>query len=151
MTSWATTEAVRRSMQSNRPKDTKPEVRFRSALHAEGLRFRKHKRVVPGLRCEPDVVFPRIRLALFYDGCWWHFCPLHGELPRANRQWWAEKLAATRDRDARNDTALRLAGWTVLRIWQHEPLPEAVSRVVGEVTRLRAVSTGRDPRRERNG
>ena len=124
-------------MQSNRPRDTRLELGFRSALHRQGLRFRKNLRPVPGLRCEPDVVFTKLRLAIFLDGCWWHGCPIHGSQPVRNHDWWLEKLEATRGRDARNDRALSDAGWHVLRIWEHVPLELAVAVVVQEVLRLR--------------
>jgi DNA mismatch endonuclease, patch repair protein len=145
-TSWATSEAVRRSMTANRPRNTRLEVEFRSALHAAGLRFRKHLRPLAALRCEPDIVFTRVRLAVFMDGCWWHSCPEHGQVPKANRAWWTDKLDATRSRDARNDELLRAAGWSVLRIWEHEPMQHAVERVVDEVSRLRAEASAWDRR-----
>lgn len=136
--SWASTPAVRRSMQSNRPRDTRPELVFRRALHAAGLRYRKHVRPLQGLRCEPDVVFTRIRLAVFFDGCFWHGCPEHRTVPpRSNAEWWSTKLANTRARDRRNDAALRAAGWEVLRIWEHEPTLDAVGRVIERCTALR--------------
>jgi len=130
-------------MRANRPRNTKPELVLRSALHGAGLRFRKHVHPLPGSRCEPDIVFPRVHLAVFYDGCWWHSCPEHGQIPVANRDWWTVKLAATRERDARNDMALRSAGWTVLRIWQHEPLDDVVRRIASEVYRLRSDESNR--------
>jgi DNA mismatch endonuclease (patch repair protein) len=133
----ASSEAVRRSMQSNRPRDTRLEREFRSALHRSGLRFRKNLRPLAGLRCEPDVVFTKLRLAIFIDGCWWHGCPIHGSQPVRNHDWWVAKLQTTKDRDARNDRALGDAGWQVLRFWEHEPLDKAVVAVLQEVLRLR--------------
>jgi DNA mismatch endonuclease (patch repair protein) len=121
-------------MQSNRPRDTKPEVALRSALHRSGMRFRKHLRPVANLRCEPDAVFTRARLAVFLDGCWWHSCPEHGSLPVRNGDWWARKLAVTRERDRRNTAALEAAGWRVLRVWEHEQLNVAVERVRAALT-----------------
>src|ERR1700681_3533797 len=70
--SWASSSGIRKSMQSNRGKDTALEVSFRSRLHRAGLRFRKHRHPLPDFRCEADVVFPRERLAIFIDGCFWH-------------------------------------------------------------------------------
>ncbi len=130
--SWATTPGIRRSMQHNRPRDTSTEVCIRSALHKAGLRFFKHRRPLQGLRCEPDILFPGARLAVFVDGCFWHRCPEHGSVPRANGDWWRAKLEANQARDKRNDEALREAGWTVLRVWEHQAVPE----VVDEVSRL---------------
>lgn len=116
-------------MQSNRSRDTSPELALRSALHARGLRFRKHLRVVPGLACTVDIVFPTERLAVFVDGCYWHSCPQHASYPVTNGDWWRAKLAATRERDARNTQTLRDAGWTVVRIWEHEDAGSAAAQI----------------------
>ncbi len=129
MESWASSPTVRRSMQSNRPRNTKPEVALRSALHRDGMRFYKHRRPVAGLRCEADIVFPRARVAVFVDGCFWHGCPDHGTSPKTNATWWASKLDANRQRDLENDHALTSAGWTVIRVWEHEPITDAVTRI----------------------
>ena len=120
---------MRRSMQSNRPRDTAPEVALRSALHRAGLRFFKHRRPVAGLRCEADIVFPGRRVAVFVDGCFWHGCPEHATFPKTNAEWWARKLDANRRRDLANENALTAAGWTVVRIWEHESMANAVNRV----------------------
>jgi DNA mismatch endonuclease (patch repair protein) len=135
-------------MQSNRPRDTALETTVRSALHRQGLRFRKHVRPVRGLACTVDVVFPRERLAVFIDGCYWHLCPEHASYPKANGAWWRAKLEGNRRRDRRNETALEEAGWTVLRVWEHEDLETAVTRVrrVVEDLRLRQSVPGRASR-----
>ena len=120
---------VRRSMRSNRSVDTKPEVRLRSLLHRQDLRFRKHVRPVPSLRCTADVVFPTQRVAVFVDGCFWHCCPDHGTRPKKNGDWWNTKLDRNIERDLRNNDALVAAGWSVLRVWEHQPVDEAASLV----------------------
>lgn len=108
-------------MKSNRRTDTKPEIALRSALHRLGLRFRKDHRIdVDGLRVRPDIVFTRARVAIFVDGCFWHRCPEHGLMPRANRDYWEPKLARNVERDTRVTAELRDAGWTVIRVWEHE-------------------------------
>ena len=108
-------------MRGNRKVDTGPEVRLRSAMHRAGLRFRKARMVeVDGLRVRPDVVFPRQRLAIFVDGCFWHSCPQHGTSPRANTAYWIPKLERNFERDRLVNTALATAGWSVLRVWEHE-------------------------------
>jgi DNA mismatch endonuclease (patch repair protein) len=116
-------------MQSNRPRNTAPEIALRSALHRVGLRFFKHRRPVSGLRCEADIIFTRPRVAVFVDGCFWHGCPQHATFPKTNAEWWANKLEATRRRDLENERALTAAGWTVLRVWEHEPTADAVARI----------------------
>jgi DNA mismatch endonuclease (patch repair protein) len=118
-------------MRGNRRADTRPEVALRSALHRRGLRFRKDHRLQAGdIRVKVDVVFPRRRLAVFVDGCYWHSCPEHGRVPTANAQYWPAKLARNRARDARVSEALRDEGWTVLRLWEHVETDEAVQAVL---------------------
>jgi DNA mismatch endonuclease, patch repair protein len=106
---------------------------LRSLLHRSGLRFRKHTAPLPGLRCRADVVFPKRRIAVFVDGCFWHRCPLHGSRPKANTDWWQKKLEANVARDRRNDQALTAAGWHVLRFWTHEQVETMVEFIVREV------------------
>jgi DNA mismatch endonuclease (patch repair protein) len=127
---------------ANRGRDTGPERRLRSALHRRGLRFRLHQRVAPGLRITPDIVFPRARVVVFVDGCFWHRCPQHGLLPKANREWWADKLAANVARDRRADVELGALGWTVIRVWEHEDSEAAAERVALAVNSVQQ-STGR--------
>jgi len=88
------------------------------------------------VRCKVDVVFTRARVAVYVDGCFWHCCPEHGNVPRANREWWIEKLERNVARDRRNDRELEAAGWRVVRIWEHEPIIEAADRVC-RVVRVR--------------
>jgi DNA mismatch endonuclease (patch repair protein) len=68
----------------------------------------------------PDFVFPKLRLAVFVDGCFWHACPLHATKPRHNAAFWRKKLAANKARDRMVNRTLRAQGWRVLRIWEHE-------------------------------
>src|SRR4051794_5345566 len=108
-------------MQGNRGRDTSPELRLRSELHWRGLRFRLHRRVGEGRSApRPDLVFPRKRVAVFVDGCFWHGCPAHGVRPRTNADYWAAKIERNRERDERNDDALAASGWAVIRVWEHE-------------------------------
>jgi DNA mismatch endonuclease (patch repair protein) len=120
-------------MRGNRGIDTAPELALRQAVHARGLRYRKHVAPIAGLRCKADLVFSRARVAVFVDGCFWHRCPDHGELPKANRDWWKAKLARTWDRDRANDLALQAAGWTSVRVWEHEDPDEGAARVARAV------------------
>jgi len=119
------------TMRANPGRDTGPEVALRSALHRAGLRFRKDLRmVIGGERVRPDIVFTRSQLAVFVDGCFWHGCPEHGEMPASNRDFWEVKISGTRERDRRQTTALEDAGWRVLRVWEHESVHDALSRIV---------------------
>ncbi len=77
------------------------------------------RRGVP-LMGKPDFVFRAERVAVFVDGCFWHNCPRHGRTPKTRVAFWKGKLARNAKRDRTVSGALRAAGWTVLRIWEHE-------------------------------
>jgi DNA mismatch endonuclease (patch repair protein) len=117
---------VSRQMQRMPRRDTGPEVALRRELHARGLRFRKELGGLPG---RPDIVFTRAQLAVFVDGCFWHRCPLHSTRPKTNAAWWEAKLDANVARDRRQDQQLTDAGWTVIRVWEHEPVDTAGDRI----------------------
>lgn len=128
--------AVRRVMQANRRRDTKPEVRLRSALHRAGYRFRVDLPVqAVDRRVRVDVAFPGRRVAVFVDGCFWHGCPEHGNVPRHNAQYWEAKLRRNVDRDSEVTRALESVGWRVVRIWEHETLDTATRAVVAALAR----------------
>ncbi|QOC89809.1 very short patch repair endonuclease [Micromonospora craniellae] len=115
------------SMRSNRHRDTKPELRLRRALYARGHRYRVALQVVAaGMRVRPDLVYPKRKIAVFIDGCYWHRCPEHGRLPADPTGYWAAKLQRNVDRDLRVTGALTAEGWHVLRVWEHVPLEDAV-------------------------
>ena len=130
-------------MQANRPRDTALEVAVRSKLHRSGLRFRKHRRPLEGLRCEADVVFPTERLAIFVDGCFWHGCPIHATRPATNQEWWARKLDRNMERDRDNTRLLRESGWAVLRLWEHEDLASAARKVRAALSELKKASSAK--------
>lgn len=113
---------------------TKPEVALRSALHRLGYRFRKDYRFeVEGIKVRPDIVFTARRVAVFVDGCFWHVCPKHGREPTRNEWYWSPKLRRNVERDRAADAALTAGGWTVIRIWEHVSLSEAVDAVRAEL------------------
>lgn len=106
------------------------EWRFRAALISKGIRgWRCHARDLPGC---PDFVFPRRRLAIFVDGCFWHGCPKCYRRPHSRRRYWDAKVRQNVARDRRNRRTLRRLGWRVLHIWEHD-LPQgpkaALSRI----------------------
>jgi DNA mismatch endonuclease (patch repair protein) len=119
-----------RNLAAIRRTDTKPETALRSALHREGFRFRKDLRLdLSGGRVRPDIVFTRRLVAVFVDGCFWHVCPIHGREPTRNEWYWTPKLRRNMERDRIANDILQESGWTVVRIWEHESLVEAVSMV----------------------
>lgn len=131
--SWASSSAVRASMRGNRNKDTKPELRLRSLLHQQGLRYRVATRPLPDLRRTADMVFSKAKVAVFVDGCYWHGCPQHLRPATVNAGFWSAKIEGNRARDAETDRLLREAGWTVVRVWEHEDPVQAAARVAGIV------------------
>lgn len=124
-------------MQANTGRDTKPELALRQAVHALGLRYYVNRRPIRQVRRTADLVFPRARIAVFVDGCFWHGCPVHHTVAKTNAAYWAEKVAANRRRDADTDARLREAGWTVIRVWEHEPVERAAAEVVAAVAEAR--------------
>jgi DNA mismatch endonuclease, patch repair protein len=133
----ASSAAVRKVMQSNRKRDTRPEVAVRRAAHALGLRYRVAARPLPGHRWTADLVFSRARVAVFVDGCFWHACPEHFSPPRTNSSYWGPKIERNQARDAAADSALAAHGWTSLRVWEHERPEDAASRIAAAVVRAR--------------
>ena len=109
-------EVRSRIMSAIRSKNTKPEVKLRKALFAEGHRFRIHYKLLGS----PDIVFPGKRVAIFVDGCFWHMCPKHGHLPKSNKAFWRKKLERNVSRDKRYDRKLRMEGWKVIHVWEHD-------------------------------
>lgn len=125
----ASSSAVRAVMQGNAGKDTGPERAIRSILHRRGLRFRKHVAPLKTLRCRADVVFPRQKVAVFVDGCFWHGCPTHGRKPSKNSAYWTAKLHLNAERDLRNNRVLESAGWAVIRAWEHEDVRQVAKQI----------------------
>jgi DNA mismatch endonuclease (patch repair protein) len=133
-------------MRANRRRDTGPERRLRSALHAAGLRFRVDYPVRVGDRerpIRPDIVFTRARLAVFVDGCYWHGCRRHYAASKSNVDYWTAKIAGNRERDVNQARALTEAGWLVLRFWEHQDPEIAAAEVAIALTRRRPATPHR--------
>ena len=86
-------------------------------------------------RVRPDFVFPKRKLAVFVDGCFWHGCPQHGTRPRNNRAFWRRKFSRNKKRDALVTRALRRANWRVVRIWEHELKRNGAARLWRRIRR----------------
>lgn len=99
-------------------KNTKPEIDVRKILHSHGLRFRLHRRDLPGT---PDITLPRHQTVIFVHGCFWHghACP-KGKLPKTRTAFWEKKISANRDRDAATNRCLESLGYRVIVIWECE-------------------------------
>lgn len=111
---------------------------LRRALHAAGYRFRLQRRIAPG--CTADLVLPRLRVAVFVDGDFWHGCPRHHPADAfggPNAELWRSKIARTRARDLRATAVAEQAGWRVVRVWECAVLedPEEAARRVVDAAR----------------
>ena len=120
-------ETRSRIMSAIKSKNTKPEIKLRRALWARGCRYR-----VQFGREKIDIAFPKKKVAVFVDGCFWHGCPLHSKLPKSNTLYWHPKLSKNKERDKEKQLRLVNEGWLVLRFWEHElsNVEEVVERVI---------------------
>ncbi|MDW3214979.1 MAG: very short patch repair endonuclease [Ilumatobacteraceae bacterium] len=124
------TADVSRRMSRQAQKDTGPELAIRRRLHAAGLRYRVDHPPIRGVRRRADIVFTKKKVAVFVDGCFWHSCPIHATQPKANAEWWADKLARNKVRDEETDRILEAAGWKVIRVWEHDDPADAAAQIV---------------------
>ncbi|MBM9463842.1 very short patch repair endonuclease [Aeromicrobium sp. YIM 150415] len=140
-TPWASSAAARKTMQGNRGRDTKAELAVRRLVHARGLRYRVNARPEQDLRRTADLLFTRVRVAVFIDGCYWHGCPDHFSMPATNLDYWEGKIGRNRYRDVETTALLKERGWTVLRFWEHEA-PASVADNIAETVRSRGEVNG---------
>ena len=127
--SWASSDASRAVMRANRRRDTSPELAVRSAVHALGLRYRVDSKPLSDLNRRADLVFATAKVAVFVDGCYWHGCAEHGTQAKTNAEYWELKIRRNKARDAETDARLAEAGWTVVRVWEHEEVSEVAERI----------------------
>ncbi len=121
MADRVTPQVRSRNMAAIKSKNMKPERVVRSAAHKLGLRFRLHRKDLPG---KPDLVFPKWKVAVFVHGCFWHQhadenCKL-SRMPKSNLDYWRPKLQRNVTRDAKNTETLQALGWRVITIWECE-------------------------------
>lgn len=135
--SWASSAGVRATMRGNRSKNTKPELALRARLHQRGLRYRVDAPPITGIRRRADVIFRKERVAVFVDGCFWHGCPDHYRPASTNPDFWQKKLQGNTARDRHTNDALAAAGWTVIRVWEHEDMSEAATRIEAMIRQQR--------------
>jgi DNA mismatch endonuclease, patch repair protein len=122
---------VMAAIRSKGNKDT--ELKLASILRTHGIKGWRRHLPLPG---NPDFVFPKQRLAVFVDGCFWHGCRWHCRMPQENRKYWQQKISRNAARDRETNRLLRQIGWRVLRVWEHELKNE--SRLASRVLKLRS-------------
>lgn len=126
---------VAKRMRSQPRANTGPEVALRRELFARGLRYRIGTKVPGSNRRTIDIAFPRKRVAVFVDGCFWHRCPTHSTPVKRNGRWWSVKLAENVERDRSTTALLESQGWVVLRFWEHEDPRTAADVIVQNLDR----------------
>lgn len=107
------------NMSRIRSKNTKPEIRLRKLLHAEGLRFRLHVKKLPG---KPDIVLPKYKTVIFVNGCFWHGhegCRYY-VVPKTRTEWWLAKISNNKIRDQNKNGLLARLGWKVIIVYECE-------------------------------
>jgi DNA mismatch endonuclease, patch repair protein len=129
MTDVLTQEQRKYNMSRIRGKNTGPEVKLRKMLFAEGIRGYRIHYNLPG---KPDIVFTKKKIAIFVDGCFWHKCPVCFQEPETRKEFWMKKIQSNVERAKKVNEQLRIDGWTVIRIWEHEIRkdPEMVIRKI---------------------
>ncbi|MFH2103551.1 MAG: very short patch repair endonuclease [Chloroflexota bacterium] len=123
-------------MQAAKPKDTAPEKAIRSAIHRRGLRYRVDAKPLRDLNRRADIIFRSVKVVVFVDGCFWHGCPIHGTLAKANAEFWRVKIKRNQERDIDTMRLLENAGWKVIRVWEHDD-PEEASEKIYDIVRVR--------------
>lgn len=122
------------------------ELQFLTLLRTQRITGWRRHLPLPG---RPDFAFPKLRLAVFLDGCFWHGCPAHGVQPKTNSTFWRTKIVKNRARDFAVARQLRASGWRVVRFWEHElrtsRLPGALAKL-DRALKSRMAAAG-DPRR----
>jgi DNA mismatch endonuclease (patch repair protein) len=121
------------------------QITGRAAL-LRGPNVRAARQHRPTFRVRPDFVFPKLKLAVFVDGCFWHGCPKHATQPKGNRAFWKKKFASNKARDILVTRALRRANWRVLRVWEHT-LRWATMKPQNELRLIRRIQRSRSSAR----
>lgn len=120
-------------MSAIRSTHTSPELKLGKALSAKHYKFRLQYG-----KEKIDIAFPRKKVAIFVDGCFWHMCPKHGHLPKSKKTYWHPKLKKNVQRAKEKNKRLRLQGWKTIHIWEHEL--SQIGKVVRKIGRVCAIS-----------
>lgn len=117
MTNGNTTTAARSKIMSSIKAVSQLESLVTSQLWKKGYRFRRNVRGMVGT---PDIAIKKYKVVIFIDSCFWHFCPLHGRMPKSNVDFWKKKLERNQERDKEHTEYYLQRGWHIMRIWEHE-------------------------------
>ncbi len=116
MTDKITLEQRRKNMQAIKSKSKLEDLVARE-LWKRGIRYRRNVKTLFG---KPDIAIQKYRVVIFIDSCFWHSCPVHGNIPKSNVEYWNKKLERNRIRDEEVNDFYKRKNWHILRIWEHE-------------------------------
>lgn len=124
-------EITSKVMSSIHAKNTKPEIALRKEMWKSGLSgYRLHWKKAAG---KPDIAYPKRKLAIFVNGCYWHRCPhCNPSSPKTHKKFWERKFAKNIERDQRKTNELRKAGWSVITVWEcqiKEKMPLVIKKI----------------------
>jgi len=119
------------SVKSRNTKST--ELRFISILKDKNITGWRRNYPLVG---KPDFVFPRLKIAVFIDGCFWHGCPSHCRMPSSNMNYWNNKIEKNKSRDKKIKKALKMKQWQVIRIWEHEIKTGKLNRKLNRIKKI---------------
>jgi len=123
-----------RIMASVKSRNTKStELRFISILKDKNITGWRRNYPLVG---KPDFVFPRLKIAVFIDGCFWHGCPSHCRMPSSNMNYWNNKIEKNKSRDKKIKKALKMKQWQVIRIWEHEIKTGKLNRKLNRIKKI---------------
>jgi len=126
-------------MQANRSRDTGPEMAVRHELFRRGMRYRVAYKPLKNSRRTVDIAFPRLKIAVLVDGCFWHGCPEHLRAPSTHTDFWNQKIESTVCRDKETTQMLTEAGWQVMRFWEHENYVDVADRIQQVIVNMQNV------------
>lgn len=111
-----TKEQRRKNMQAIKSR-SKLEEKITKVLWHKGIRYRKNVKSLTG---SPDIAIKKYKIAIFIDSCFWHVCPIHGNKPKSNHDYWTNKLKRNQERDQEVNQHYKEKKWSILRVWEHE-------------------------------
>ena len=98
-------------------------------LFKRGLRYRRNNRKLLGT---PDISIQKYKVVIFIDSCFWHSCPIHGNRPKTNTEYWEKKLDRNIEKAKEVKAYYEAHGWHIMRVWEHE-LKEDYEGTIGRI------------------
>jgi len=114
------------------------ENKVSKALWKMGIRFRKNVKLFG----KPDISIKKYKIVIFIDSCFWHCCPIHGNMPKSNQDYWEKKLERNKKRDNEVNKYYEENGWNILRVWEHEfkeNFHKAISKIANFIRKIKDI------------